>query len=285
VIRFSCPNCLKVLTTPEVAAGRKVACPGCGQRLMVPPPTQNRNKTVLGQSVPNPASIPSVPLSRPEPTTPVLPPGKVLVGCPGCGRSILLPPNEMTWQIECSRCNTRFVPAGTPVPPQRPPDPDTEADPHDDYQPRGSEGAFGTAKTGYPQREYDSGLDDVRRFVAGRKHSGLGIASFIIALLVGGLDVILAIVIATNVAKSAPRHRDYGDTTELKANIMAGGMSMVCLNCMSIPLCLVGAGLGLVGLIAHRDQNQLFTWIGLLGNGVVILGVVGLYLFGAMLGH
>jgi hypothetical protein len=55
------------------------------------------------------------------------------------------------------------------------------------------------------------------------------------------------------------------------------------LNCMSVPLCLVGVGLGLVGLIAHRDCNHLFTWIGLLGNGVVILGVVGLYVFNAML--
>jgi hypothetical protein len=115
--------------------------------------------------------------------------------------------------------------------------------------------------------------------VAAQKHSGLGIASFIIAVLVGGLDIILALVIATNLANVAPRHPDNGHDVAVAANLVAGGLSMVCLNCMSIPLCLVGVGLGLVGLITHRGQNHVFTWIGLLGNGSVILCVVGWYLF------
>jgi hypothetical protein len=46
-----------------------------------------------------------------------VPPGIVIVGCPGCGRAIPLPPNELTWQIECSRCGTRFVPTGSSAPP------------------------------------------------------------------------------------------------------------------------------------------------------------------------
>ena len=40
----------------------------------------------------------------------------------------------------------------------------------------------------------------------------------------------------------------------------------------------------MVGLIAHRDCNHQFTWIGLIGNGVVIFGVVGLYVVGALMG-
>jgi hypothetical protein len=225
-------------------------------------------------------------LPRAEQSAPVIPPGKIAVGCPGCGRSILLPPNEMSWTIECSQCGQRFVPAGTPLAP-RPTShfrDETDAD-EDDYPARSRDGAFRTADAKSTHREFESEpLDDVQSFVPARKHSGLGIASFLIALLVGGLDVIWAIVIATNIAKSAPGPRNFGRTTELKANIMAGGMSMICLNCMSIPLCLVGAGLGLVALIAHKDANHLFTWIGLLGNGVVILGVVGLYVFGSMVG-
>jgi hypothetical protein len=46
---------------------------------------------------------------------------------------------------------------------------------------------------------------------------------------------------------------------------------------MSIPLCLVGLGLAIVGLVAHRSHNHVFTWMGLFGNGVVILLVLGVY--------
>jgi hypothetical protein len=113
----------------------------------------------------------------------------------------------------------------------------------------------------------------------------LGIASFLIALLVGGLDVILALVIVTGIARSAPHGRNSGDLDELKANVIGGGIAMYCLNCMSVPLCLVGAGLAFVGLVAHRGQNHVFSWIGLFGNGVVILGVVGLYLLATMTTH
>jgi hypothetical protein len=82
----------------------------------------------------------------------------------------------------------------------------------------------------------------------------LGIASFIIALLVGGLDVLLAVVIAAGIARSSPR------SPQLREDIISGGMALVCLNCMSIPLCLVGVGLALAGLIAHQNRNHHFTW-------------------------
>jgi hypothetical protein len=126
-----------------------------------------------------------------------------------------------------------------------------------------------------------------------RKHSGLGMASFIIALLVGGLDVILALIIAVGIARSAHHpagredfstYRPHSNRGDLMDKVLAGGMAMVCLNCMSIPLCLVGVGLALVGLIAHRDCNHLSSWIGLMGNMVVIVGVVGLYILGALQG-
>jgi hypothetical protein len=114
------------------------------------------------------------------------------------------------------------------------------------------------------------------RFEPNRKHSGLGIASFLIAVMVGGMDVILALVIVVNAAGSADR--DPG-LEGLPAHLAAGGLAMYCLNCMSLPLCLVGAGMGVVGLVAHRQHNHFFTWLGLGGNGVIILGVVGFYLF------
>jgi DNA-directed RNA polymerase subunit RPC12/RpoP len=113
VLRFQCPACQKVLKAPEAAAGQKVPCPRCGQRLLVPAQvpvsTTDRNKTVLGQPVQSAAAaLPVPPATRPP--GPVLPAGKVLVSCPGCERSILLPTNELSWTIECSQCSTRFVP-------------------------------------------------------------------------------------------------------------------------------------------------------------------------------
>jgi len=109
----------------------------------------------------------------------------------------------------------------------------------------------------------------------------LGIASFLIALLIGGLDVILALVIAVNMAHSS----GHKDADHLSLQAAGGGLALYCLNCMSVPLCLVGFGLGLVGLITQRGCNNIFTWMGLLGNGIVILAVVGLYVVGSMLGR
>jgi S1-C subfamily serine protease/phage FluMu protein Com len=50
MIRFHCPKCKKVLQAAEQQGGLKAACPGCGQRLQIPAPDQN--KTVLGSLLP-----------------------------------------------------------------------------------------------------------------------------------------------------------------------------------------------------------------------------------------
>ena len=36
MIRFACPTCKSVLHSPDQTAGGKVACPQCGQRLLIP---------------------------------------------------------------------------------------------------------------------------------------------------------------------------------------------------------------------------------------------------------
>jgi hypothetical protein len=115
-------------------------------------------------------------------------------------------------------------------------------------------------------------------------------ASFIIAVLVGGLNLILAAGIAFNIAKPAI-HRpdphspfDASPTADVKTSVGGGVAQLICLNCMSVPLCLVGVGLAIVGLVVNRDGNHLFTWIGLLVNGMVVLAVVGMQVLGALLG-
>jgi hypothetical protein len=257
VIPFSCPSCKKELRTHDAAAGRKVVCTGCGQQLLVPSPAPDQNKAAPGQSAA------------------VLPPGTVVVGCPGCGRAIPLPPGELGWNIECSRCGRRFV----PVPGQPPPPAPTEDLDESDYGQQSLASAFGTELSStYPQTGIGGRADDLP-FVTSQKHSELGIASFVIAVLVGGLDIMMAILITISIARSTapPQRPGYRERTELRENVVAGGVSTVCVNCMSVPLCMVGAALGLVALFVHPGYNHVFTWIGLIGNLVVILGDIFLY--------
>jgi DNA-directed RNA polymerase subunit RPC12/RpoP len=115
VITFECPACQKPLRVNDDAAGKKTACPGCGQRILIPPPV-DRTKTVLAKPIV-------------EETVPVV--SKVAVSCPGCGRAIMITPAEMMLQLECSQCDTRFSPSGPPArQPQR--GDDDEDDEEDD---------------------------------------------------------------------------------------------------------------------------------------------------------
>jgi DNA-directed RNA polymerase subunit RPC12/RpoP len=63
MIRFSCPTCQKPIKAPDDAQGRKVPCPQCGQRLLIPPSEQSRHKTVLGKLSPDPVG--PMPLGAP----------------------------------------------------------------------------------------------------------------------------------------------------------------------------------------------------------------------------
>jgi hypothetical protein len=106
---------------------------------------------------------------------------------------------------------------------------------------------------------------------------------------VGGLDLTLGVAVAVNIANAKAWTADSRSSydpypadgvTDLKVTVMRGFMSLVCLNVVSVPLCLVGVGLAIVGLVAHGDRNHLFSWIGLFGNGAVLVGVLGLLLLG-----
>lgn len=231
-VRFACPKCNSALSAPDHRIGTKTNCPKCGQRLLVP--GRPANRTVLGRPIEEGTRAARSPARAPESQ-----PGTACVTCPGCGRAIVLPLEELSQLIECAKCLTRFVPSG------------------------------GAARQSPPQH-YDEPPPE-------RKHSGLGIASFLIALLVGGLDLILAIVIATGVAKSAP--------SGMRTEIVGGGLALICFNFLSLPLCLVGFGMGLVALVVNRDRGQAFSWLGLFGNGVVVFGLIAFYFITQATGH
>src|ERR1017187_2846705 len=92
---------------------------------------------------------------------------------------------------------------------------------------------------------------------APQTHSGLGIASFLIALLVGGMDVILIFVIAVNMATVRGQPLREG----LVAQASGGGLSLYCLNCRRSPLCVVGVGLGSGVGNAHKERKHRLAWI------------------------
>ncbi len=250
MIRFACPSCNSVLTAPEKKAGRKAPCPQCGQRLQIPFPV--RKKTVLGKLMPESPTSSPLPLKPPLATELR---GHTQVECPACGFLFPVPEGHLGRWLECPKCEVGFTASAA----------------------RGQ-------RSSNDNNPVDSDADDAAvDYRAQKKHSALGMASFIIALLVGGLDLVLAVAITSGIARSGRDNAGtFGWKENLKEQIVAGSMAMVCLNCMSLPVCLVGVGLAVVGLIAHRNRNHIFTWIGLIGNGFVVLAQLGMYIFSAI---
>src|SRR5262249_35691378 len=91
---------------------------------------------------------------------------------------------------------------------------------------------------------------------------------FLIALVVGGIELILVLIVVSNMvgAKSVE---------SLEVRFISGSVSLLCWNFLCLPACLLGAGMAVVALIGHKDRRHVFTLFGLLGNGIVILIVIG----------
>jgi predicted nucleic acid-binding Zn ribbon protein len=114
MIRFTCPTCQKILKAPPDWAGRKTKCTQCEQRMVIPTPPQATNQTVLGQLAPSTMNA----------AASLSPTASLTVNCPGCGRVIVLDPNELHLTIQCVQCQTCFN-VSRPAPPspnfQQPP--------------------------------------------------------------------------------------------------------------------------------------------------------------------
>jgi hypothetical protein len=136
---------------------------------------------------------------------------------------------------------------------------------HDYYQdprgqrPYGQQPAYST-----PPRQRDVGDQHL-------KHSGLGIASFIIALLSGIFDFLVVVVAGLLAAGDVPM-----DETS-PAAIIVGLVIMAAAG-----VTFIGLGLGIVG-VALPNRNKLFAWLGLVFNAMVLLALVGLMCLGALM--
>ena len=109
--------------------------------------------------------------------------------------------------------------------------------------------------------------------IAKQKHSRLGIASFVLAMLIGILAVGL-VVTAGIVEASSP-----GGIDEQSAVAIIVGLGIFAI----IGLSFVGCGLGIAGLF-QPNRNRLFGILGLIFNTLIIFGLVGLIAIGLAIG-
>ncbi|PRH83696.1 hypothetical protein [Arenimonas caeni] len=102
------------------------------------------------------------------------------------------------------------------------------------------------------------------------KHSGLGIASTVIAVL-AGLVMLGAIFYAGYVGMNEPG----GQLSETDPRAITIGVLML----GSMAVLLLGAILGIAGLFVG-ERKRVFSWIGLVLNALPILGGLALILLG-----
>ena len=105
------------------------------------------------------------------------------------------------------------------------------------------------------------------------KHSGLGIASFAVALLAGVLAVAM-IGVATYFAASL--QEEFDDEAPQAIAVGLGIMG-------SLGLAVIGAGLGIAG-VAQPNRNKVFAILGLTFNALLVLSVCGLMALGLFVG-
>jgi hypothetical protein len=119
--------------------------------------------------------------------------------------------------------------------------------------------------------EDDEGDYDFRK--RDEPHSGLGIASLVLAVIAG----IAMLLIFTIVGVMAGD--DVGGLDEESPEAMALGAFAI----GACALTLLGLGLG-VGALLQKDRNKLFGALGVVANGLVLVGSGGLMCAGALMG-
>jgi hypothetical protein len=115
-----------------------------------------------------------------------------------------------------------------------------------------------------PRARRDDRWDEPSRL----PHSGLGVASFIISLIVIVLTVL--VVLLSVVARANRAHHSTADAM-LGITLLFG--------CTGLLACVVGLSLGVAGVF-QEDRNRTFAVVGIILNGLVILGTVALILIG-----
>jgi DNA-directed RNA polymerase subunit RPC12/RpoP len=303
MIRFLCPRCKAVLDQPENAAGTKMPCPSCGQRLQVPLPPEN--KTVLG--APLGTDVPLTPSAVPA----ALPPGgaapqpeipapvassthvqvRLVMGrehlfwpCPYCQNSVDVPQDLGQMSVRCPHCAKKIevpYPGGmprraappppppvnrpaAPLPPEPPPRPRYDDD-HWDRRP--------------PRRDYDD--DDryprerPRASRARMDHAIRSAVSGLICSMIGLGLLLIAFFIWVLSVQSMKTSTNQNGLLCILALVVGG----------SFVLSLLGTIFSSRGLYPENEHNRGAAVAGLVCGiiGLVISSLVGFILFIAIM--
>lgn len=104
------------------------------------------------------------------------------------------------------------------------------------------------------------------------KHSGIGIASFVLSI-VTGLLMFASIVVAGFMEATTP-----GGIDEESVEVALLGVAIIGL----VMVDLVALGLGIAGLL-QKSRNRLFAILGTVFSSVAVLGIVLLMVIGSMM--
>ena len=101
------------------------------------------------------------------------------------------------------------------------------------------------------------------------KHSGLGIASFILSLI-AGVEIFTMVVIAGVMAAQSPAGIDeHSPEAIIVGSFLCGGAALL----------LVGLGLGIAGVL-QRNRKKIFGILGLVFNALIVIGLLTLFAIG-----
>jgi hypothetical protein len=176
------------------------------------------------------------------------------VTCPRCGMRLRAPAPGT--HAACPNCGQTFD-----TPDDRPPSARPARFADEEEPPRGG--------GQWPERERKGPryADEVAdRLAAGVPHSGLGIASFLIGLVVVLLNVLLVLI-----AVLMGRGRRTPEAVE------SVGLLLGVFFCTGVVGALVGLGLGVGGLF-REDRNRTFAVVGVVLNLLVVLVATALFL-------
>jgi predicted RNA-binding Zn-ribbon protein involved in translation (DUF1610 family) len=123
-IEFHCPQCQRLMRTPDATAGKKGKCPGCGAIADIPRSAAPaaRESTIAAQ--PAPQAAPAAPSAPPAP--PAAAPDKIEFPCSQCGKPVRTAASLAGKKGKCPNCGGIFQIPVSPVPqaakpqPQRP---------------------------------------------------------------------------------------------------------------------------------------------------------------------
>jgi len=118
----------------------------------------------------------------------------------------------------------------------------------------------------------------------GNKHSRLGIASFIMAVIsIAGIILAIFLLVSAIGSQLDPAAIQAGELPTLPEGLMKSVITATGLFFLFIILSLIGAVLGVAGLF-QKDRLKLFAILGLVFNGLLVFLIVAIVFISALAG-